>query len=189
RLALSALNDSGCGGAGCCRFQGEKSEDIAAILKNFRFWFQPHFADFIGNTDRLPFDQHTVKALVAPRALLSTEALGDLWANPRGTQQSHAAAKEVFAFLGAADRIGIHFRTGGHKHRPEDWATLLDFADWQFFGRTVVARLSFDGGTGRFSRIGVATSPGSSDVARMPFTHSSMLIVSDSAITPRLVAL
>src|SRR5205814_10700406 len=137
RLALSALNDSGCGGAGCCRFQGEKSEDIAAILKNFRFWFQPHFADFIGNTDRLPFDQQSVKALVAPRALLSTEALGDLWANPEGTQRTHLAAKQVYEFLGATDKTAIYFREGKHEHNADDWNVLLDFADKTFFNKAV----------------------------------------------------
>src|SRR5205823_14582644 len=92
RIALTAPNNSGCGGAGCYRFQADKSEDITAILKNFPFWFEPRFHEFIGRIDRLPIDQHTVKALVAPRALLSTEALDDLWANPKGTQQTYLAA-------------------------------------------------------------------------------------------------
>lgn len=140
RIALTAPNNSGCGGAGCYRFQGEKSEDIAAILKNFPFWFQPQFADFIGHVDRLPFDQHTLKALIAPRALLNTEALGDLWANPSGTQQTYLAAREVFAFLGVPDRIGIAFRPGVHEQNAEDWATLLDFADWQLLGKPPVRR-------------------------------------------------
>ena len=51
------------------------------------------------------------------------------------------------------------------------------------------ARSACDGGTGRFSRIGVATSPGRIEVARMPFTHSSMLIDSVRAMIARLVAL
>ena len=51
------------------------------------------------------------------------------------------------------------------------------------------ARSSFEGGTGRFSMIGVATSPGRMEVARMPCMHSSMLIDSVTAITARLVAL
>jgi hypothetical protein len=140
RIALTAPNNSGCGGAGCYRLQADGSEDIAAIIKNFPFWFAPHFRDFIGKIDRLPFDQHTVKALVAPRALLSTEALKDLWANPKGTQQSYSAAKEVYDFLGAGDRIGIVFRPGGHDQNADDWAALLDFADKQFFGRSVERR-------------------------------------------------
>ncbi len=135
RIALTAPNNSGCGGAGCYRYQEEKSEDIAIILKNLGYWFHPRFHQFIGSIDHLPFDQHTLKALVAPRALLSTEALGDLWANPKGTQQTYRAAKEVFDFLGASNKIGIHFREGGHEQGYEDWKTLLNFADYQFFNK------------------------------------------------------
>jgi hypothetical protein len=135
RIALTAPNNSGCGGAGCYRFQAEKSEDIAAITKNFPFWFVPRFRDFIGRVDRLPFDQHSVKALVAPRALLSTEALGDLWANPEGTQQAHLAAKVVYDWLGAGDQIGIYFREGKHEQNQADWNVLMDFADAVFYGK------------------------------------------------------
>jgi hypothetical protein len=136
RIALTAPNNSGCGGAGCYRLQAAGSEDIAAITTTFPYWFHRRFRQFVGKVNRLTFDQHTVKALVAPRALLTTEALGDVWANPKGTQQSHAAAREVFAFMGAEDRLGIRFREGPHKHRLDDWIALLDFADWQFFGKT-----------------------------------------------------
>jgi dienelactone hydrolase len=136
RIAITNPNDSGCGGAGCYREQAEKSEDIAAITKNFPYWFAPGFDRFIGHIDRLPIDQHEVKALCAPRALLSTEALGDLWANPKGTQISHLAAKEVYDFLGAGDRLAIHYREGGHEQMLDDWKTLLDFADMQFTGKT-----------------------------------------------------
>ena len=143
RIALTAPNNSGCGGAGCHRLQDAGSEDIAAITTTFPYWFHRRFAQFAGHAERLPFDQHTVKAMVAPRALLTTEALGDRWANPKGTQQSHAAAKEVFEFLGAPKAIGIRFRNGRHEHNADDWAALLDFADWQFFGKSVFDRAAF----------------------------------------------
>jgi len=139
RIALVAPNGSGCGGAGCYRFQGKKAEDLAAItqMDRFHYWFVERLRTFIGHEKQLPFDQHFVKALVAPRALLSTEALGDLWANPYGTQQSHLGAKPVYDFLGAGDRIGIYFRDGGHAHNAHDFRALLDFADKQFFGKEV----------------------------------------------------
>ncbi len=136
RVAITNPNNSGCGGDGCFRHQAEKSEDIAAILKNFPYWFAPGFDRFIGHVDRLPVDQHMVKALCAPRAFLSTEALGDLWANPKGTQISHLATKEVYDFLGAGDRLAIHFREGIHEQNLDDWKTLLDFADIQFTGKS-----------------------------------------------------
>ncbi|MBK8741798.1 MAG: hypothetical protein IPM02_20810 [Betaproteobacteria bacterium] len=143
RIALTAPNNSGCGGAGCYRLQALGSEDIASITSEFPYWFHARFRQFAGKVTRLPFDQHTVKALIAPRALLGTEALGDLWANPQGSQQSHTAAREVFAYLGAAACIGIRFRAGRHEHNAEDWAALLDFADWQFFGKNVFDRAAF----------------------------------------------
>lgn len=133
RIALTAPNNSGCGGAGCYRIINDKCEDIRVIVKNFPFWFTPRFHEFIGRIDQLPFDQHTLKSVIAPRALLSTEALGDLWANPSGTQITYSASKQVFDFLGAGEKIGIHFREGGHEHNLQDWKTLLDFADKQFF--------------------------------------------------------
>ncbi len=135
RISLTAPNDSGCGGGGCYRIQGEKSEDIGAITRRFPFWFQPRLSSFVGHVDQLPFDQHFLKALVAPRALLSTEALGDLWANPLGSEVTYLAAKEVYKFLNVPDRIGIHYREGKHEQNVEDWNVLLDFADFQFFGK------------------------------------------------------
>ncbi|HEX8915019.1 MAG TPA: hypothetical protein VF796_21885, partial [Humisphaera sp.] len=92
RVALTNPNNSGCGGAGCYRYQAPKSEAIENITKNFPYWFQPEFTQFIGKVDRLPIDQHSVKAAFAPRALMTTEALGDLWANPEGSQVTYSAA-------------------------------------------------------------------------------------------------
>ena len=146
RIALVAPNGSGCGGAGCYRFEGEKSETLERITApdRFAYWFVPRFRDFAGNETKLPFDQHFLKALVAPRALISVDALGDLWANPYGTQQSHRGAQSVFEFLGAADKLGIYFRTGGHDQNEDDWRTLVDFADKVFFGKTPASGKRFD---------------------------------------------
>jgi hypothetical protein len=136
RIALTAPNNSGCGGAGAYRWQGPESETLSDILRAIPYWFGPRLREFVGREDQLPFDQHSLKALVAPRALLTTEALGDLWGNPTGTWQTHAAAREVYCFLGAEQKIGIRYREGRHEHRLADWSTLLDFADWQFKGKS-----------------------------------------------------
>ncbi len=138
RIALTAPNDSGCGGCGCYRFQPPdvKTEDLARITTVFPYWFEPRFNEFAEHLDKLPIDQHEVKALIAPRAFFETAALGDLWANPQGTQQTHVAAREVFAFLGVPDKIGIAWREGKHDQNLLDFQALLDFADLQFFGRT-----------------------------------------------------
>ena len=136
RIALTAPNASGCGGSGCYRVVGEGGEKIEDILTAIPYWFTSRFPEFIGKVEYLPFDQHSLKALVAPRALLSTEGLGDAWANPLGTFVSHLATREVYRFLEIEERIGIAYREGGHAQMLTDWETLLDFADVNFFGKT-----------------------------------------------------
>ncbi|MDH7570144.1 MAG: hypothetical protein QHJ73_11230 [Armatimonadota bacterium] len=135
RIALTVPNDSGCGGAGSYRFQNEGSETLEAITDRFPYWFHPRLQAFRGRVEHLPFDQHFLLSLVAPRALLSVNALGDKWANPLGSQLAYQAAREVYRFLGLPNRIGIAYREGPHAQNLDDWKALLDFADWQFFGK------------------------------------------------------
>ncbi len=135
RIALTAPNDSGCCGAGCFRRQGPGSETLEDMIHGAAHWLSPRMKAYVGRERSLPFDQHSVKALIAPRPLLTTEALGDLWANPTGTWQTHVAAREVYRFLGVGQRIGISYREGRHAHLLPDWEAFLDFADWHFRGQ------------------------------------------------------
>lgn len=140
RIALTCANCSGAGGAGCFRVQGPGAETLADLLRAVPYWFGPKLQDFISREQEMPFDQHFLKALVAPRLLLTTEALGDLWANPAGTWQTHLAAREVYRFLGAEERIGIRFRAGEHEHNAADWRDFLEFMAWQLRGKTEYAQ-------------------------------------------------
>ena len=136
RFALTAPNGAGTGGPSVYRIRNSGSESLATITSTSTFysWFQASFRNFANKETKLPFDQHFLDALVAPRLLLTTDATGDLWANPRGNQASREAAMRVFDFLGAGGKIGMHFRTGAHENFDEDWNAMLDFADRHFFG-------------------------------------------------------
>jgi hypothetical protein len=136
RITVTAPNNSGSGGAGSYIFQGPDSETINDNIRVFSYWFGPDLKAYLNRENELPFDQHFLKALITPRALLTTEALGDLWANPTGTWQTHLAAKQAYHFLNAPEQIGIFFREGGHNHGFDDWCVFLDFMDWQLFGKT-----------------------------------------------------
>ena len=137
RFALTAPHASGAGGSGSFRIQPKGVETLDMITKpqRFHYWFQPRLRDFVKKEERLPFDQHFLKSLVAPRALLEVIGLGDVWANPEGTQHTHLAVLPVFAFLGAKDRAALWFRDGGHDEEPRDWTALCDYADFIFFGK------------------------------------------------------
>lgn len=134
RVALVNPNGAGCGGTGCFRDTPPDAETLKVITTKFPFWFKSDFqSKFAGREADLPFDQHELKACVAPRALLDTEGLNDVWANPRGAYRTHLAARKVYDFLGSPGKIAYHIRPGPHEHGLADWTALLDFADQVFF--------------------------------------------------------
>ena len=145
RIAITAPNSSGAGGTASWRFfePGQRRQTIRVHTTAHRYWWVPRLFQFADREARLPFDAHTAKALIAPRALINTHALQDYWANPYGTQLTYQAAQTVFEWLGVGEHQGIHWRPGGHAQGPEDWDALLDFADWHFFGKRSDRR--FDG--------------------------------------------
>lgn len=134
RVSLVIPQSSGTGGCGSYWVVGEGAETLKAITTDVApYWFVPRLKTFIGKENRLPFDQHFLKALVAPRGQLSRESLGDLWANPKGTQAMHIYTIPVYELLDAKDNIYIHFREGGHALQDTDWDLVLDFCDFYFF--------------------------------------------------------
>ena len=137
RIAITAPNSSGTGGTGSLRYfeEGQKPQTIRGHIGKNEHWFHPRYFQFADQEDRLPFDAHFAKAMIAPRALVNCHARQDYWANPYGTELTHRAAEVVFRWLDAADRIGLHWRDGTHAQNEEDWAALLDFADHHFFDK------------------------------------------------------
>lgn len=137
RFAVVVPNGSGCGGAAAYRRYGPECETLELITRPSRFaaWFHKDFRQFADKEAELPFDQHYLRALVAPRPVLSTDALGDLWANPIGTAAAHREAQPVFDFLGVPENNAMHFREGKHDQLPEDFRVLLDFTNHHFFDK------------------------------------------------------
>lgn len=131
RLTLVAPHSSGTGGVGAFRIDEKGAETLELITQpvRFHYWFHPRLRAFAGQEERLPFDVHFLKALVAPRPFLSLEGADYRWGNIPGTDATHAAAKEVFEWMGVGERCELWYRPGGHDTIPEDWEKLLDFAD------------------------------------------------------------
>ena len=136
RIALVNPAGSGCAGAGSYLALGENCEDLAALTSRERWWawMHPDFGEWAGREKELPFDQHFLMGLVAPRPLLRTEGTIDEWANPEGTCVSFLATEPIYDFLGVPERNGIYFHSGGHDHTEEDVAALAQFTDAYFFG-------------------------------------------------------
>lgn len=129
RFALVISNCSGCAGAALSRRR--VGETIEAVNRRFPHWFCGNFQKYNGREDEMPFDQHELLALVAPRALYVASAEEDRWADPHGEQLAAQEASKVWKLFGskAAGKVGCHLRAGKHALTLEDWQHYVAFAD------------------------------------------------------------
>ena len=142
RMAMAIPSQAGCGGTAPSR--GTVGESVERINTAFPHWFNAEFKKFNKEPARLPFDQHSLLALVAPRPVLFSNAVEDTWANPDGQFEVLKAAEPVYKLLGAggldspkkpkvgtlsAGTLGYFIRAGKHSTTSEDWKAFLDFAD------------------------------------------------------------
>ncbi len=146
RIAVTAPNSSGLGGTASHRYfeLGQDEQTIGhASLKNAHWW-TPEYFKLAGFENRIPFDAHFGKAVIAPRAFFNAHALQDYWANPFGTHLTFEAAKKVYKWLETPESIKMHWRTGGHEQGVTDWLALLDFCDLYFYGKKVKSNFAID---------------------------------------------
>lgn len=145
RIALAIPSQAGCGGTSPAR--GKTGESVKKINDSFPHWFCGEFKEFNDQPGRLPFDQHCLIALCAPRPVLLSNATEDTWSNPQGQFEMLLAADKVYRFVGAEgvasekmpevgklmdSTLGYYIRPGKHSMTKGDWKIFLDFADKHF---------------------------------------------------------
>ena len=143
RFAMVVSNASGCGGAALSRRRF--GETVRRINTHFPYWFCERFHKYGDNESMLPFDQHELLALIAPRPLYVESGSEDRWADPHGEFLGLANAAPVYQLYGyegfkpdewpaveqpvTRGRNGYHIRNGRHEILLYDWLQYLDFAD------------------------------------------------------------
>lgn len=148
RFALVISCCSGCSGAKLNHMHCSESETIRIMVEGALWkWFCPNYAAYAGHDRdaKMPFDQHELLALVAPRLLYVSSASEDAWAGPRGEFASARLASPVWALYGRTGLVGdtfpkpeqplqegcvgYHLRSGVHDITRYDWQRYMDFAD------------------------------------------------------------
>ena len=140
RFTLVIPHQAGCGGTAPAR--GTVGESVKRINTSFPHWFNSRFKEFNERVAALPFDQHALAALIAPRPVLFSNALEDQWANPDGQFNMLQAADPVYKLLGveglaartkpslnqlSAGRLGYWERPGKHEMNRTDWKAFLEY--------------------------------------------------------------
>ena len=143
RFALVISNESGGGGAALSK--RKVGEDLARLNNGNPHWFSKSFRQFNDNEEALPFDQHMLISLIAPRPVYVASAQGDPGSDPEGEFLSAKYASPVYNFFGKRafnnvsfpqvdhpimkNGMGYHIRSGKHNITRYDWKQYLKFAD------------------------------------------------------------
>ncbi len=146
RFSMVISNDSGCGGAALSRRRF--GETVNRINHSFPHWFCDAFNQYNNQEDNLPFDQHTLLSLIAPRPLYVASAEEDQWADPKGEFLSARFASEVYDLYRLPSlsndempevnkpiinrQVAYHVRSGVHDITLYDWEQYVKFADHHF---------------------------------------------------------
>lgn len=144
RFFAVLANEPGTMGAALTR--GKTGEQLEDVCEAFPHFFCPRLQDYAKAPHTLPFDQHQLLALVAPRKLYVASAELDFWVDPASEFLGCRAADAAWQALGVAglscpDRmpqpgevfaqgaLGYHLRPGEHYLSRFEWQQFLDFLE------------------------------------------------------------
>ncbi len=141
RFAAVISNNSGCGGASI--YRDKAGETLLKMNNRFPRWTAKNFKKYTEHEELLPFDQHMVLAMVAPRPLYVASASEDAWADPKNEFKSALLATDVYHLYGlkgiesdvfpalntpVGATVSYHIRNGKHDILAYDWDQYIAFA-------------------------------------------------------------
>ena len=143
RVKYVISNESGNSGASLSR--GNIGESIEDITNRFPYWFCENYKKYQNKESDLPFDQHMLIGLIAPRNVYIASASLDDWADPENELRSARLASYFYELYGIKGlivpnkiennisynegNIAYHSREGEHDLTPFDWEMYMDYFD------------------------------------------------------------
>ncbi|KAJ7043513.1 Glucuronoyl esterase catalytic domain from Hypocrea Jecorina [Mycena alexandri] len=121
RLVLTIPQESGSGGTDSWRISdfilstGILTQTASEIVQE-NVWLGSNFDQFANTSvDKLPFDHHSLGALVAPRGLFVIDNAGFDWLGPFSSFGAMVSARTAWTAMGATDAMGIS-QAANHTH-------------------------------------------------------------------------
>ena len=122
RIALTIPQESGSGGASLWRVGAQvnrqKGKQFVQGLNSAGTegkWMISSFKNYDGKENTLPFDQHMLVSMVAPRALLIIDNAGQEWLGEVPSNYRGQASLETYKALGVTENY-TYSQEGGHGH-------------------------------------------------------------------------
>jgi pimeloyl-ACP methyl ester carboxylesterase len=140
RITAVVASSAGPGGAVSWRHFSEVQfgGGIEPMTRNHPDWFHPRLRFFVGRENKLPMDQHTLIAAIAPRPCLISTALNDPAESAWAIERTLYAVRPVYALHGAEGVLALRYRFGGPAAGAHDVESCLDWLD-TVFGRKALA--------------------------------------------------
>ncbi|KAF8216391.1 Glucuronoyl esterase catalytic domain from Hypocrea Jecorina [Mycena galopus ATCC 62051] len=121
RLVLTIPQESGSGGTDSWRISdyilstGILTQTASEIVQE-NVWLSLNFDQFANTSvDKLPFDHHSLGAMVAPRGMFVIDNLGYDWLGPFSSFGAMVSARAAYTALGVSDFMGIS-QAANHTH-------------------------------------------------------------------------
>ena len=135
RIKAVITSSGGTGGEFPYRYTDERhsNESIDYLVSRRTHWLHPRLRFYHGREHKMPIDQNSLMALVAPNALLLSSSIregggGDPWA----IEQMYHSLLHVYEFLKAPQKLGVRLRDGEHGVSERDIESYIDWLDIQF---------------------------------------------------------
>ena len=135
RIKAVITSSGGTGGEFPYRYTDERhsNESIDYLVSRRTHWLHPRLRFFSGREHKMPIDQNSLMALIAPNALLLSSSIregggGDPWA----IEQMYHSLLPVYEFLEAPEKLGVRLRDGEHGVSERDIESYIDWLDIQF---------------------------------------------------------
>ena len=135
RITAVITSSGGTGGEFPYRYTDERhpNESIDYLVSRRTHWLHPRLRFYMGREHKLPIDQNSLMALIAPNSLLLSSSIrepggGDAWA----IEQNYRSLKKVYGFLQAPEKLGVRLRDGDHGVSGRDIESYMDWLDVQF---------------------------------------------------------